>query len=125
MAGAAEPAPTSVNAYLSRIPEPARSTLKKLRVDIRAALPPGNSETISYGIPAFKGKRVLLWYAVFRDHCSLFPTAAVIAALRDDLKGYTVSKGTIHFPIDKPLPSGLIKKIVRMRLAAEKRPKRD
>lgn len=118
-------APKTVDEYLARVPEPARSTLNKVRVAIRSAVPPEAVEAISYGIPAFKHKQVLVWFAAFSDHCSLFPTAAVIEAFKDELKGYAVSKGTIHFPIDKPLPAPLIKKMVKARLAqveAKKRP---
>jgi uncharacterized protein YdhG (YjbR/CyaY superfamily) len=103
--------------YLARIPEPARSTLKKVRAAIRTAAPPDAIETISYGIPAFKYKGMLAWYAAFSDHCSLFPGASGIAAFADDLKKYSISKGTIRFPIDKPLPAALIKKLVKARVA--------
>lgn len=68
-------------------------------------------------IPAFKYKEVLVWYAAFSDHCSLFPTVAVIEKFKDELKPFRKSKGTIQFPIDKPLPASLIKKMVRARVA--------
>src|SRR5262250_1036055 len=87
----------SVDQYLVAVPEPARSTLEKVRAIIRASLPAEATEVISYGIPAFKYKKVLIWYAAFADHCSLFPTASVINKFKDELKGYRVSKGTIHF----------------------------
>jgi uncharacterized protein YdhG (YjbR/CyaY superfamily) len=107
----------SVNEYLARVPEPARTTLKKVRAAIRAAAPPDAIETISYRIPAFKYKGMLAWYAAFSDHCSLFPGASGIAAYADDLKKYSVAKGTIRFPIDKPPPAALIKKLVKARVA--------
>ena len=107
----------TVDAYLAAVPEPARSTLKKVRAVIRSAVPAGTEEVISYGIPAFRHKKVLVWYAAFADHCSLFPTAAVIHKFADDLKSYKVSKGTIQFPVNKPLPAPLLKKIVAARLA--------
>jgi uncharacterized protein YdhG (YjbR/CyaY superfamily) len=110
-------APGSVDEYLAGVPEPARSTLKKVRAAIRAAAPREATETISYGMPAFKYKGVLVWFAAFSDHCSLFPTASVIAAFKDELKGYPTGKGTIHFSSDKPLPAALIKKLVKARLA--------
>ncbi|HVB87578.1 MAG TPA: DUF1801 domain-containing protein, partial [Candidatus Dormibacteraeota bacterium] len=59
---------------------------------------------------------VLVWYAAFSDHCSLFPTAAPIAQFKDELKSFSTSKGTIQFPLDKPLPTALIKKIVKARV---------
>src|SRR5947209_19153358 len=110
-------APKSVDEYLAGVPEPARSTLNKVRAAIRSAVPPEATETISYGIPAFRHKGVLVWFAAFSDHCSLFPTAAVIEACKKDLKGFSISKGTIQFPIDKPLPAALIKKMVKLRVA--------
>jgi len=117
-------APKSVDEYLARVPEPARSTLDKIRTAIRAAVPPETTEIISYGIPAFKHKHVLVWFAAFADHCSLFPTAAVIEAFKDDLKGVARSKGTIQFPTDKPLPNALVKKMVKARLAAIEKKRR-
>ena len=113
-------APPTVKAYLARVPEPARGNLDKLRASIRSAVPADAAEVISYGIPAFRTKRVLVWYAAFANHCSLFPTASVIEAFRDELKGYSTSKGTIHFPIDKPLPTALVKKLVQARVAEVK-----
>jgi len=92
------PAPKTVNQYLSRVPQPARSHLNKMRAAIRSAVPKDSVEIISYGIPAFKQKRVLVWYAAFSNHCSLFPTAAVIEKFKNDLKPFSKSKGTIHFP---------------------------
>jgi uncharacterized protein YdhG (YjbR/CyaY superfamily) len=109
--------PASVDAYLASLAEPARSTLKQVRARIRSLVPAETTEVISYGMPAFKHKKVLVWYAGFSDHCSLFPTAAVIDQLKDELKAYRRSKGTIHFPVDKPLPAVLLKKIVKARLA--------
>jgi uncharacterized protein YdhG (YjbR/CyaY superfamily) len=108
----------SVDEYLARVPEPARGTLNKIRAAIRSAVPAEATEVISYGIPAFKHKRVLVWFAAFSDHCSFFPTAAVIEAFKKDLQGYTTSKGTIQFATDKPLPAALVKKMVKARIGA-------
>jgi uncharacterized protein YdhG (YjbR/CyaY superfamily) len=116
-ASKASAAPKSVDEYLARVPEPARSTLNKIRAAIRSAAPPEAIETISYSIPAFKYKGVLMWFAAFSNHCSLFPTAAVIEAFNKELKGFSISKGTIQFPTDKPLPASLVKKMVRARVA--------
>ena len=107
----------TVDEYFAAIPEPARSALNKMRATIRSAVPAGSTEIISYGIPAFKDKRLLVWFAAFSDHCSLFPTASVIEKFKTDLKGFSTSKGTIHFPTDKPLPTALIKKLVKARVA--------
>jgi uncharacterized protein YdhG (YjbR/CyaY superfamily) len=107
----------NVDEYLARTPEPARSTLMKLRATIRSVAPPEAIETITYGIPTFKYKGSLVWFAAFSDHCSLFPTASVIYAFKKELKEYQTSKGTIRFPIDEPLPAALVKKLVRARIA--------
>jgi uncharacterized protein YdhG (YjbR/CyaY superfamily) len=110
-------APKSVDEYLAGIPEPGRGTLNKMRAAIRAAVPAEATETISYRIPAFKHKEILVWFAGFAKHCSLFPKAAVIEAFKKELKGFSTSKGTIQFPLDKPLPTALIKKLVKARVA--------
>jgi len=110
-------APKTVDEYLAAVPRPARTTLEKVRAAIRSAVPREAIEVISYGIPAFKYKGVLVWFAAFSNHCSLFPTAAVIERFREELKGFVISKGTIQFPTDKPLPAALIKKMVKARVA--------
>jgi len=116
--------PKNVDEYLARVPQPARATLQKMRAAIRSAVPSQATETISYGIPAFKHEKVLVWFAAFSDHCSLFPTASVIDAFKDELKPFSTSKGTIHFPMDKPLPTTLIKKLVKARVAQNESKKR-
>ena len=113
-------APKNVEEYLAGVPEPALSTFTKLRAAIQSGVPAEAAEIISYRIPAFKHKRVLVWFAAFSNHCSLFPTAAVIEAFKNELKGFSTSKGTIHFPTDKPLPIALIKKLVKARVALAK-----
>src|SRR5258708_5212413 len=110
-------APNNADEYLACDPEPARRTLKKIRAACRAVMPSETIEAISYGMPTFKYKGSLVWFAGFSDHCSLFPTAAVIQEFKDELKGYATSKGTIRFPVDKPLPASLVKKMVKARLA--------
>jgi uncharacterized protein YdhG (YjbR/CyaY superfamily) len=107
----------NIDEYLAAVAEPARSTLKKMRAIIRDTVPPETIETISYGIPTFKYKGSLIWFAAFSDHCSLFPTASVIEAFQEELKSYETSKGTIRFPVDKPLPTALLKKLVKARVA--------
>jgi uncharacterized protein YdhG (YjbR/CyaY superfamily) len=124
LAGERKGAPRNVDEYLAGVPEPARSTLNKVRAAIRSAAPAEATEVISYQIPAFKYKVVLMWYAAFSEHCSLFPTASVIEAFKEELEGYPVSKGTIQFPIDKPLPAALVKKMVKARLAEVEKKKR-
>jgi uncharacterized protein YdhG (YjbR/CyaY superfamily) len=112
-----KPAPKNVDEYLARVPEPARGTLKKIRAAIRSALPSEAIETISYRIPAYKYKGMVAWFAAFSNHCSLFPTAAIIDAFKKELKRYSTSKGTIQFPTDKPLSAALVRKMVKARVA--------
>jgi uncharacterized protein YdhG (YjbR/CyaY superfamily) len=107
----------TVDEYLESVPQPARGTLEKIRAAIRSAAPREATEIISYGIPAVKSKAILIWFAAFAKHCSLFPTAALIEEFKDELKSYTLSKGTIQFPIDKPLPAALVKRFVKARVA--------
>jgi uncharacterized protein YdhG (YjbR/CyaY superfamily) len=114
----------TVAAYFARVPQPARSALQQIRDAIRSVAPLEATEVISYKIPAFRHKKVLVWYAAFSNHCSLFPTAAVVERFKDELKGYSTSKGTIHFPLDKPIPVELIKKMVRARVAQSESSKR-
>jgi uncharacterized protein YdhG (YjbR/CyaY superfamily) len=102
----------TIDEYLASVPKPARGVLARMRDLIRSALPSETVETISYGMPAFKSKKVLVWFGGFKDHCSLFPTATVVAEFRDELEGFAISKGTVRFPLDKPLPASLIKKMV-------------
>ena len=111
-------APKTTDGYLARVPEPARTTLTKLRAIIRAAAPPETTEAISYGMPAFKYKGSLVWFAAFANHCSFFPgTSALLPLFKNELKNFEISKGTIRFPVDKPLPAALVKKLVKARVA--------
>ena len=107
----------TVEDYFAALPANARNMLDRMRLVIRSVVPKDAVEVISYRMPAFRQKKVIVWYAAFSDHCSLFPAAAVIEKFKDELKSYRISKGTIQFPLDKPLPSALIKRIVKARVA--------
>ena len=109
--------PASVDDYLAALPEEQRAALAKLRKTIRAAAPEA-TEMISYQMPAFKNHgRFLVSYAAFKDHCSFFPAShAVMEALGEELKPYFSGKGTLRFTADKPLPTALVKKIVKARI---------
>ncbi|MEQ1472721.1 MAG: DUF1801 domain-containing protein [Candidatus Acidiferrum sp.] len=109
--------PKNIDEYLAGVPEPARTTLEKMRAIIQSALPSQATETISYGIPAFKLKKTLVYFAAFAKHCSFFPTAAIIEEFKEELAGYSTSKGTVQFPSDKPMPATLVKKMVKARVA--------
>lgn len=117
--------PKTTDEYLAAVQEPARSTLKKIRAAIRSVVPAEATEAISYGMPAFKYKGALVWFAAFSDHCSFFPgSGRVIATFQDELKKFQTSKGTIRFPVDKPLSAALVKKIVKARMAENERRKK-
>jgi uncharacterized protein YdhG (YjbR/CyaY superfamily) len=110
--------PKTPDEYLAGIPEPAHSTLQHIRKVIRSVVPKETTEVISYGIPMFKFNGMLVGYAAFAKHCSLFPTGSgVIERFSKELKNYSTNKGTIRFLPDKPLPDSLIKKIVKARVA--------
>jgi uncharacterized protein YdhG (YjbR/CyaY superfamily) len=111
-------APATVQEYIQRIPASSREKFADLRAAILAAVPADAVETISYRIPAIRRGKILVWFAAFGDHCSLFPTASVVAGFKDELKNYSTSKGTVHFSLDKPIPSALVKKLVKARVAA-------
>jgi len=91
--------------------------LTDMRTAIRSAMPPDAIERISYGMPAFEYEGMLVWYAGFSKHCSLFPSAAVIDTFKKELNDLTTSKGTVQFQVGKPLPITLVRKIVKKRVA--------
>jgi uncharacterized protein YdhG (YjbR/CyaY superfamily) len=111
-------APKTFNGYFSAVPEPARPLLTKMRDVVRSVVPKETTETISYGIPTFKYKGSLVAIAAFKQHCSLFPMgSSALTPFKDELKDYQVTKGTLRFLLDKPLPTALLKKIVKARIA--------
>ena len=117
--------PRTVDEYLERVPEPARTTLTRVRATIRSAVPPEATEAISYQMPVFKYKGLLFGYAAFANHCSLFPMgSAVIATFQKELAKFETSKGTIRFPVDKPPSAALIRKMVKARVAMNEQKKK-
>lgn len=117
-------APKNPDEYLAAIPEPARTTLKKMRATIRSVVPAETTEVMSYGMPAFRYKGALVAIGAFADHCSFFPmSAALVEEFKDDLTNFSTSKGTIRFALDKPLPATLVKKFVKARVAQNEKKK--
>jgi uncharacterized protein YdhG (YjbR/CyaY superfamily) len=109
--------PTTVEEYLAAVPKEQRAALEGVRKTILAAAP-GATETIAYQMPAirFEG-RLVVSYAGFKDHCSLFPMSyQVFRDHADELKPYLAEKSTLHFTPENPIPAALVKKIVKMRL---------
>jgi uncharacterized protein YdhG (YjbR/CyaY superfamily) len=104
--------PKTVDQYLAALPDDARTTLEKVRQTIRAAAPMA-TEVISYRMPMYKHHGMVVGFAAFKDHCSLFPGSTAVETFKDELKGYQTSKGTIRFPTNKPMPAALLKKIVK------------
>jgi len=111
-------APSSVEGYLAALPASQRALFERLRRTIMAAAP-GATETISYGMPALRAHgRLLVGYAAFKDHCSLFPMSlSVFDTFGDEVAPYRSGKGTIRFTGDRPLPAALVRKVVQARLA--------
>ncbi|MFZ5976981.1 MULTISPECIES: DUF1801 domain-containing protein [Hydrotalea] len=92
-----------------------RKVLEQLRQGIKQVAPQA-TDTISYGMPAFKQNKVLVYYAVHKAHIGFYPTSNPIVHFKKELEKYSTSKGAIQFPIGKPLPMALIKKIVKFRV---------
>src|SRR6266404_1937952 len=105
----------NVDEYLARVPKEARSTLEQLRQTIKAAAPMA-AEVISYQMPMYKHHGMVIGFAAFKDHCSIFPGSAVMEAHKEELKRYSTSKGTIRFAVNHPLPATLVKKLVQTRI---------
>src|SRR5688572_30246996 len=116
----------SVAEYVAAQPPEVRAVLKRLRATIRKALP-GATEQISYQIPTYKlGGKMVLYFAGYQHHYSIYPaTPKLLAALKKELASLLHSKATIRFPIDEPIPTRLITRIVKLRAAevAAKKPR--
>jgi uncharacterized protein YdhG (YjbR/CyaY superfamily) len=106
-----------IDEYLASVQEPKRTTLQKLREAIHGAIPDAE-ECISYGLPAFRlDGKVIAGFAAFKNHLAYLPhSGSVLPKLSGDLAGYKSTPGSLHFPIDKPLPKALVKKLIATRL---------
>jgi uncharacterized protein YdhG (YjbR/CyaY superfamily) len=109
--------PRGIDEYLAGLDEPKRTTLQKLRLTIRGVIPDAE-ECISYGMPAFRLQgTVIAGFAAFKNHLAYLPhSGSTFSKLADDLAGYESTPGSLHFPIDKPLPKALVKKLIGTRL---------
>jgi len=108
----------TVEEYISSFPADIQDILKELHATIKKAAPKAE-EVISYNMPAFKQHKVLVYYAANKEHIGFYPTPNPIIAFKEELAKYKTSKGAIQFPIDKPIPKTLVKKIVQYRLAED------
>ena len=110
--------PTSIDEYLADVAEPQRKVLQRLRETIRQAVPEAE-EGFSYGVPAFRLRgKAIAGFAAAASHCSYYPmSGSTVARLAGDLAGYETSKGAVCFPVEKPLPDNLVRKLIAARIA--------
>jgi len=107
--------PKTVDEYLESLTADVRTTLEKLRKTIKSVAPKAE-EAISYGMAGYKYNGVLVYFAAFKKHCSFFPGGSSLKNLTEEIKPYRTSKGTLQFTVDNPLPTNLVKKIVKTRM---------
>ena len=106
--------PRNIDEYIASFSPDVQSILEKSRMTIRNAAP-GAQETISYKIPAFRLNRILVYFAAFKNHIGLYPPVKGDASLMKAISAYAGEKGNLQFPLDRPIPYGLIKRIVKVR----------
>jgi uncharacterized protein YdhG (YjbR/CyaY superfamily) len=105
----------TIDEYIRTFPKSIQDILQELRRTIRKAAPEAE-EAISYQIPTFRLNGNLVHFAAFKNHIGFFPTSSGIRAFKKELSGYELSKGTVRFPMDKPLPLSLVSRIVKFRV---------
>ena len=105
----------TIDEYIAAFPPNIQRILEEIRRVIKESAP-GAEETISYQIPAFKQNGILVWFAAFKDHVGFYPRVSAIEEFKEKLSPYKTSKGTIRFPVDKPIPFDLIKEMVQFRV---------
>jgi len=105
----------TIDEYIATFPKSIQVILEELRQAIKESAP-NAKEVISYQMPAFRLNGILVYFAAFKNHIGFYPTSSGIEAFREQLSGYEVSKGTVRFPLNKPIPFDLVKKMVRFRV---------
>lgn len=110
-----KPKPKTITEYLNAAPKDARAKLREMRDCIRAAAP-GAQEGLKWGMPAFSYQRILVTFAAFKHHIGFYPTPSAVKAFAKNLTKYKTAEGSIQFPLDKPLPLALIRKITAFRV---------
>ena len=114
---------STVDEYIQSFPPGIQAILEEIRTTIRNAAPDA-TETISFGMPAFRQEGILVYFAAFKNHIGFFPTAAGITAFREELAPFKGGKGSVQFPLDRSIPYDLIEKIVRFRVMEDRLKKR-
>lgn len=107
--------PKSITEYINAAPKEAQKKLREMRACIREAAP-GAKESLKWGMPAFSYRRILVTFAAFKHHIGFYPTPAAVKAFAKDLSKFATAKGSIQFPLEKPLPLPLIRKITAFRV---------
>jgi uncharacterized protein YdhG (YjbR/CyaY superfamily) len=105
----------AIDEYIATFPKNIQIILEELRQAIRDSAPDAE-EVISYQMPAFRLKGILVYFAALKNHIGFYPTSSAVTKFRKDLSKYEVSKGTVRFPIEEPIPLDLVKKMVRYRV---------
>jgi uncharacterized protein YdhG (YjbR/CyaY superfamily) len=109
------PKPKDIDEYIARFPDDVQKLLQEVRATIKKAAP-GAKEAISYAMPTFKLNGNLVHFAAFKNHIGFYPLPAGHEAFKDELSGYKTGRGSVQFPIDKPLPLNLITRMVKFRV---------
>lgn len=107
--------PKSITEYINAAPKEAQKKLREMRACIRKAAP-GAKESLKWGMPAFSYRRILVMFAAFKHHIGFYPTPSAVRAFAKDLSKFATAKGSIQFPLEKPLPLPLIRKITAFRV---------
>jgi uncharacterized protein YdhG (YjbR/CyaY superfamily) len=107
--------PQTISEYIQAAPKEARGKLREMRACIRAAAP-GAKESLKWGMPAFSYRRILVTFAAFKHHIGFYPTPSAVKAFAEDLSKFKTANGSIQFPLEKPLPLPLIRKITAFRV---------
>lgn len=110
--------PVDIDSYIADFPPETQELLQQIRATIKKAAPQA-TEVISYAMPAFKLHAVLVYFAAYKNHIGFYPTASGIEIFKKELSVYKGAKGSVQFPLDKPLPLDLITKIVEFRVAED------
>ena len=108
--------PATIDAYIAQFPEDVQQILVKIRAVVKKTAP-GAVEKISYEMPGFFLNGGLVWFGAYKHHIGFYPTSLEMLAANEGLSAYKGTKSSVHFPLDKPMPYDLIRKIVKFRVA--------